>query len=117
MDAKALQQDRLGLGGHDQTRGLTGALRWLLWGRQTVEVRVGSHSGAHRRPLVAVVGRTDPGGEVRSQGMDGPEGLRWFRWAIIRLDQVQAEKWGGVGRAAADFKLIKPWCWQAEHLE
>ena len=49
--------------------------------------------------------------------MDGPEGLRWFRWAIMRLDQVQAEKWGGVGRAAADFKLIKPWCWQAEHLE
>lgn len=59
MDAKALQQDRLGLGGHDQTRGLTGALRWLLWGRQTVEVRVGSHSGAHRRPLVAALGKAD----------------------------------------------------------
>ena len=89
---RALEQDRLGLVGHDRTRVLTGALRWLLWERQTVEVRVGSHSGAHRRPPVVVVGRTDPGGEIGSQGMDGPEGLRWFRWPIMRLDQVQAEK-------------------------
>ena len=70
---------------------LTGVLRWLLWGGQILEVRLGAR--------------------------DGPEGLRWFRWPILRLDQVQAEKWGGVGRAGADFKLIKPWCWQAEHLE
>lgn len=70
-----------------------------------------------RRPPVAVVAKTDPGGEVGSQGMDGPEGLRRSRWAMMRLDQVQTKKWGGVGRAGADFKLIKPWCWQAEHLE
>ena len=86
-------------------------------GEDRLEVRVVCHSGAHRRPPVAVVGRTDPGGEVGSQGMDGPEGLSRSQWAIMRLDQVQAKKWGGAGRAGADFKLIKPWCWQAGHLE
>ena len=94
MDAKALEQDRLGLAGHDRTRVLTGALRWLLWERQTVEVRVGSHSGAHRRPPVAVVGRTDPGGEIGSQG--------WARGiALVQMANIEAGPGAGrkVGRS------------------
>ena len=67
---------------------------WRAVGRATM----GPDSGAHRRPLVAAVGRTDCGEEGKSPRGDPTGVLTGTLWWLLRGGQTVGKRAGAQGR-------------------